>query len=68
MKRTFVFLTAIFILAACGNHQMIQAGKDNQKHNNSSNQVKEIATDRMCKVITIVIIYHFKKASKELYR
>lgn len=39
-------ITAIFILAACGNHKDDQAGKDNQKHNNSSNQVKEIATDK----------------------
>ncbi|HDE8650682.1 TPA: CamS family sex pheromone protein [Staphylococcus aureus] len=47
MKRTLVLLiTAIFILAACGNHKDDQAGKDNQKHNNSSNQVKEIATDK----------------------
>ena len=65
MKRTLVLLiTAIFILAACGNHKDDQAGKDNQKHNNSSNQVKEIA-DKMYKVITIVHCYHLKKARQE---
>jgi protein involved in sex pheromone biosynthesis len=36
----------MYALAACGNHKDDQAGKDNQKHNNSSNQVKEIATDK----------------------
>ena len=69
MKRTLVLLiTAIFILAACGNHKDDQAGKDNQKHNNSSNQVKEIATDKMYKVITIVHCYHLKARQEDFYK
>lgn len=63
MKRTLVLLiTAIFILAACGNHKDDQAGKDNQKHNNSSNQVKEIATDKNVQGDNYRILLPFKES------
>ena len=57
MKRTLVLLiTAIFILAACGNHGMTRVERGNQNITIVQIKYKEIATVKMYKVLTIVFI------------
>lgn len=66
MKRTIILLiSTIFLLAACNNNQKDnQSDKDESgsKNSQNTNQVKQIATDKMFKEIIIEQFYLFKES------
>ena len=70
MKRTIILLiSTIFLLAACNNNQKDnQSDKDESgsKNSQNTNQVKQIATDKMFKEIIIEQFYLLKKAKREV--
>ncbi len=66
MKRTiFLLMSILLLLTACGDgHKQTSSDKEQSEHkdNHNKNQVKQIATDKKFKVITIGLYCPLKKA------